>query len=168
MDNHAAFGLALALSLTACTSWKLAAPAVPPAPLPSPPPDRAQICVVRATRLAWAVPFPVRDDGVLVGATRGRSHFCYLAAPGPHLVTIEADQTERAQIFAEPGRTYFLKQEVDNVLGWVRCRAVWVTEAVARDLVAASSYEVLVGVPGMERLPPELPLAPALQEQNSN
>ncbi len=153
--------IGLAAALTDCTSWKLVEPAAALAPFAPPPPDLAQICIVRTALLGQAVTFPVHDGGVLVGATRGRSHFCYLAAPGHHVITIEADEIERAEVDVQPGSRRYLKQEVDNIFGHVRCRAVWITEAVARELVLASTYRVLVGVPGTERLPDEPPVAPA-------
>lgn len=158
----APLALAAAVALTGCTSWKLGEPAAPLAPFAEPPPDRAQICVIRTSAIAHAVTFPVRDGGVLVGATRGPSHFCYLAEPGPHVLTMEADETERAEVVAAPGSRHYLQQEIDFIFGYVRIRPVWVTEAVARELVEESDYQVLVGVPGGERLPAEPAFAPAV------
>ena len=144
-----------------CTSYELAAPASPTSPFAAPPADRAQICVVRSSVMAQAVTFPVHDGEMLVGATRGPGHFCYFAAPGRHTIAIEADEIERAVLIAEPGGRYYLKQEVDNLFGYVKCRAIWVTEPVAHELFDDSPPGVLVGVPGSERLPGEVPFAPA-------
>jgi hypothetical protein len=147
-----------------CTSWHLAEPGrqalEPVGPVA---PNVARVCVVRTAVLALAVPFPTHDDGVLVGTTRGPTFFCYLAEPGEHAIDIEADEMEHARLTAEGGRTYFLKEEVDNIFGYVKCRAVWVTEEVGQELVKGADYRVLVGVPGTERLPPEVPYAPALR-----
>ncbi|MDC0672611.1 hypothetical protein [Nannocystis radixulma] len=144
-----------------CTSWRLSEPEQPRDAFDPSPPELAQICVFRRSLLAQAVTFPVHDNGVLVGATRGRSHFCYHAAPGRHVIAIKADKLERAEIVAEPGGRYYLEQEVYNTFGHVTCRAVWVADSVAAELVEASTYRVLVGVPGSERLPGEVPFAPA-------
>jgi len=158
--------IAFCLLLVGCTSWHLERPektlvhtqtAVPP--------NYAKVCVVRTSLLASAVTFPTHDNGVLVGATRGPTHFCYLAEPGRHEIAIEADETERARLNAEAGRTYYLKQNVDNVFGWVHCRAGWINEAEAREAFESSSYEVLTGVPGEERLPPDPPVAPAKRDR---
>jgi hypothetical protein len=111
--------------------------------------------------MAQAVTFPVHDGSMLVGATRGPGHFCYFAEPGRHAIAIEADEVEHAEVIAEPGGRYYLKQEVDNLFGYVKCRAIWVTEPIARELLDGSSSRVLVGVPGSERLPGEVPFAPA-------
>jgi hypothetical protein len=151
----------LALS-AACTSYKLTEPdRALPAMGADFPQSAARVCVVRTSVLAGAVTFPTRDNGVLVGATRGPTHFCYLAEPGHHDIAIEADEAEHAKLDAVAGRSYYLKQEVDNVLGYVKCRGVWVDEAEAKGLLEASTYEVLSGVPGSDTLPPNPPFAPA-------
>jgi hypothetical protein len=98
---------------------------------------------------------------VLVGATRGPTHFCDLAEPGDHEIEIEAAEGEKAKLTAEAGKSYFLKQEVDNIFGYVKCRGVWLTEAAAKHLFNSSDCEILVGVPGSERLPPNPPYARA-------
>ncbi|APR79066.1 Hypothetical protein A7982_04413 [Minicystis rosea] len=157
--------LALALTLSAacgCSRYTLAQPDVPTSPFVSPPPDSGRICVFRTSVLAQAVTFPVHDNGVLVGATRGPSSFCYLAAPGHHVITTDADEPEHAEIVVERGGHYFLEQHVEHIFGWIRCRTAWVDESVARDLATDAPEVVLVSVPGREQLPPRPPLAPAL------
>lgn len=152
---------ALALLGSACTSYKLAEPKQPIDPKLGGPGGLATICVVRTSVLAMAVAMPTRDNGMLVGATRGPTHFCYYAEPGEHEITIEGDSTETAHLTAAPEGRYFLKIEVDNIAGWVRGRGVWITEDVAQEAFESSTYEVLVGVPGEEKLPGEAPIAPA-------
>jgi hypothetical protein len=157
-----ATSLALAIAmLPACTSWKLEQIVAPLPPMAPAPANAAKICVVRTSVLAAAVTFPTRDDGVLVGATRGPGHFCYLAEPGEHDITIVADEPEHATLLAEPGHSYYLKQEVDNIFGYVKCRAVWVADSAARDAFDSTYYEALVGVPGGEALPDSPPFAPS-------
>jgi hypothetical protein len=162
---HAAAAMTLALAGTACTSYKLAEPSAPVQPWSPAPGGLATVCVVRTSVLALAVAFPIRDNGKLVGATRGPSHFCYYAEPGEHDITVESDTTETAHLVAAPEGRYFLKLEVDNIAGWVRGRPVWVTEDVAREDFDGSIYQVLVGVPGAEQLPGEVPIAPAREER---
>ena len=117
--------------------------------------------MIRTAVVAIAVTFPTRDNGTLVGATSGPTYFCYFAEPGEHVIVSEADEKETARLSAEAGKTYFLKQEVDFYFGYVKCRAVWVTQTEAASLFRSSYPGVLVGVPGSERLPPTLPYAPA-------
>ncbi len=145
---------ALGLMAGGCTSWKLSQPAAPPiTPLAAAPHHTAKVCVVRTSVLGQAVTFPTRDNGVLVGATRGRGHFCWFAEPGEHDIDIEADEVEHAHVTAVAGRAYFLKQEVDNVFGYVKCRAVWLEAREAKDAFDDTPYETLSGVPGSEKLP---------------
>jgi hypothetical protein len=159
-----ALALVALTPLAGCTPWKLAEPARAPLdPMGAPPPGLAQVCVARSSAVASAVTFPVRDNGVVVGATRGPGHFCYLSDPGRHVIHIEADEVETASLDAAPGGRYYLLQEVENILGYVRCSAVWVDESVAREAIASTSYTVLVGVPGEERLPGPVPRAPRAQ-----
>ena len=159
MGKAAPWALASTALLVACTSWKLEQVASPLQP--TPPANMAKVCVVRTSVLGAAVTFPTHDNGVLVGATRGPGHFCYLAEPGEHEIAIDADEVETAKLLAEPGRSYFLKQEVDNIFGYVKCRGVWVEEGAAKDLLDGTYNEVLVGVPGSETLPPNPPFAPS-------
>jgi len=160
--------LLLLLASAGCTSWKLSpasAPRVyPTSPVPA---SAAKICVVRTAVIGFAVTFPTRDNGALVGATRGETYFCYLAEPGLHEITIEADEVEHAALSAEAGKSYFLKQEVDNIFGYVKCRAVWVGDAAAIGLFDAADHKVLTGVPGAERLPADPPFAPAKKASSS-
>jgi hypothetical protein len=157
--------LAAALFLVpfvACTSWKLETPvAAPINPGGAGPEGAAKVCVARTSVLASAVTFPTHDNGVLVGATRGPGYFCYLAAPGSHTIVTEADEPEVATLQAVAGRAYYLKEEVDNVFGYVKCRAVWVEGEAAANVFEGLSYEALVGVPGREKLPDPNAIVPA-------
>jgi hypothetical protein len=160
-----AAALALALTGTACQSYTLAEPSTPLQPWAPAPGGLATVCVVRTSVLALAVAFPTRDNGKLVGATRGPSRFCYYAEPGEHEIVVESDSTAKAHLVAAPEGRYFLKLEVDGLGSSVRGRAVWVTEDVAREDFDSSIYQVLVDVPGSETLPGEVPIAPAKQER---
>lgn len=145
-----------------CSSWKLAtAPDGAVAPTTPLPQAAARVCVVRTSLLAMAVTMPTHDNGMLVGATRGPTYFCYFAEPGEHEITIEADEIERVTFKAEAGRNYLLKQEVELNFGWVRCHAVWRPESEGEDLFSSSEHEILVGVPSDQHLPPLAILAPA-------
>ncbi|MFO0675034.1 MAG: hypothetical protein U0169_00730 [Polyangiaceae bacterium] len=116
---------------------------------------------MRTSVLAMAVTFPTHDNGTLVGATRGPTRFCYLAKPGLHEIVVDTgDAEERATLEAKAGATYVLKQEVDNVFGFVRCRALWIAEDEWKDHFDASEEVVLTGVPGDEVLPPNPNVVP--------
>jgi hypothetical protein len=144
--------------LLACSSYKLAQPATALTPFGATPPSLARICVIRSSVLAQAVTYVSRDNGVLVGATRGPTFFCYLAAPGPHTHAVECDNDEEiARVDVVAGKSYYLKQNV----GLMGCGVEWVAEEEARESMDRSSYEVLVGVPDGEKLPPNPATVPA-------
>jgi hypothetical protein len=144
----------LLLFVTACSSYRLREPEKPPLDaLGAPPANAARVCTVRTSVLAGAVTFPIRDNGHLVGATRGPGHFCWLAEPGDHEITIETDHVDTAQLRADPAKVYFLKQQVSNMMGVVTCEPQWIDFEEARKAIADTPYEVLAGVPGEEKLP---------------
>ncbi len=153
--------VALVASLSACSSWKVQPPRRPVLePFAALPPGAAEVCVLRTSVLAQAVAFPTRDNGVLVGATKGPTYFCYLAGEGHHVIDIESDDDDEARLVVEAGKRYWLKQEVDFLFGHVSCRPVWLDESVAREELASAEHEVLVGVPGDEKLPGDRPFVP--------
>jgi hypothetical protein len=140
--------------LTACSSYKLREPSIPPLDaLGAPPPNAARVCTVRTSVLAGAVTFPIRDNGQLVGASRGPGHFCWLAESGDHEITIETDHVDHAQLHADPAKAYFLKQNVSNMMGVVTCEPQWIDFEEARKALSDTPYEVLSAVPGEEKLP---------------
>ncbi|WP_394826862.1 hypothetical protein [Pendulispora albinea] len=155
----------LVFYVAGCTSWKLSEPETATVhPFLPQPAHLAKVCVIRTSVLEKGVTFVSRDNGVLVGATRGASYFCYYAEPGDHDLAIEAEVESSAKLRARPGESYYLKEEVAVLRGKVQGRGVWVDEAVARNMVDDSSYVLLVGAPGRERVPGDLPFAPAKRQ----
>jgi hypothetical protein len=158
----------LLVFLAACSQYKLREPSIPPLDaLGAPPVNAARVCVVRTSVIAGAVTFPTRDNGHLVGATRGPGHFCWLAEPGDHEITIETDHIDTATLRAEAGKAYWLKQGVSNMMGIVTCEPQWIDYAEAQKALEGTPYEVLSGVPGEDKLPEQPPFvkarAPAVQ-----
>ncbi len=152
---------ALLLVLPACSAWTLekreGTLALTGAELPA---QRARVCVLRPTSEAAGVTFPVRDNGTLVGATRGNTRFCYLAEPGEHHIVSEADTADTQTQILEAGRSYYLRQDVDAVLGAVKCRTIWIEEDQAVKLADQTAEQVLVGAPSGEQLPGTTAYAP--------
>ncbi|HVK70811.1 MAG TPA: hypothetical protein VM694_40430 [Polyangium sp.] len=148
----------LALS---CTKYELAmhenAPPSAFAPLPS---DAARICVLRPHGVASLVPAVVRDNGRLVGMTKGPSYFCYLAEPGSHTILtrygddvdaeLGSDALVDATLTAAPGGHYFLHHDVSAIL---TLSVKWVEATKANEMIAECDYAELVAVPSNESLP---------------
>lgn len=143
-----------------CSSWTLES-RVSAVSLTSAVPDaRARVCVLRPSQDAAGVTFPVRDNGTLVGATQGGTRFCYLAEPGEHQIVSEADAPEPQTRVLEAGKSYYLRQDVDAVMGAVRCRTSWLDADQVTKAADQSRESVLVGAPGGETLPGQVPYAP--------
>jgi len=147
-----------------CSGYGFVEPKTPPIePLGAPAAGYGQVCVVRPHGFkAAAVTVSVRDNGRLVGATRGASYFCYWAQPGKHRITSEADDVQEAGVLVSPGLRYFLRQKITNTLGWVSSPMEWMSDAEAHAQIAKCDYRVLTEVPdGVER-PPANPVAAAV------
>jgi hypothetical protein len=127
-------------------------------PVPS---GAARVCVVRPDSLAANVSMPVRDNGRLVGATRGTTFFCYLARAGEHQITSVDDDTGPMLLRAVSGARYWLHQDVSELAGAVHAHLDWVDERAGLELLDACEARVHVAVPGHEDETSAQPIAPA-------
>lgn len=80
-------------------------------------PGTGVVCVVRAADDADDADdadstVPVWDNGVLVGATRGASHFCYRAEAGPHRVVSELLVTAELRMDVRAEEHHWIATEV--------------------------------------------------------
>jgi hypothetical protein len=151
----------LAVLAAGCSGYALRKPIVLPLePFGGVASDLAQICVMRPHWVAWAVTAVVRDNGELVGATRGDTYFCYMVEPGRHsIVSATEDGSDEAMLEAHAGVRYYLHQRIENYIAVVRTRLSWVDETEARRLVAKCGYREIAGVPGKESIPNGAPVA---------
>jgi hypothetical protein len=112
------------------------------------PASAARVCVLRPDDLASDVTMEMRDNGRLVGATRGATFVCWLAAPGPHQITSIDDDTGPTFFRARAGAEYWLHQEVAVLGGEVHAHLDWVDDRVAADMLDACNARVRVAIPG--------------------
>ena len=132
----------------------------PPAE-PAPPKGSAEICVLRPESLAEGVTMEVRDNGRIVGATRGSSYFCYLAAPGEHQITSIDDDTGPTLLRAADGARYWIHQEVATLGGDLHAHLDFVDEPTAHAMLERIDTKVLVAVRGHENETDAMPIAAA-------
>ncbi len=125
------------------------------------PSGAAQVCVMRPDAFAAHVSMPVRDNGRLVGATRGATFFCWLARTGDHQITSSDDDTGPLLLRARSGARYFLHQDVSELAGHVHAHLDWVDEPAAVEMLDACEARVRVAVPGHDEEPFAQPIAPA-------
>ncbi|MBI4951614.1 MAG: hypothetical protein HY908_06245 [Myxococcales bacterium] len=152
--------LVLAASLAGCSGYSVAtSPTAPPhdafqrAPMSS-----GQVCVFRPASIGAALTIPVRDNGVVVGATQGPSYFCYLAGPGAHGLTVEVSDALPLGLWVDAGHRYFVEHQIN--VG--EDRLVPVGEPRARELLQSCDYATVVGAPKGQPLPPAVPLVAGL------
>lgn len=136
-------------------------PAKEPSELGAPPNGVARVCVLRPDREASDVTMEIRDNGRLVGATRGTTYFCYLAAPGDHQITSIDDDTGPTLLSARAGARYWLHQEIATLDGHVHAHLDFVDEPTALEMLESCESRVLVNVPGHDDREDAMPIAPA-------
>jgi hypothetical protein len=153
--------LALCGSAAGCSHYRIVTADPPPLDALAAPPDGlGQICVLRPHSIGALLTGPVRDNGLLVGATRGPSYFCYLAHPGPHRVTSRTDYDRTVAVGVQPGETVFLQQQVR--IGADRFFRISAADAPA--LLQRCDYSLLIESDGEEpaaEAPADTPAATA-------
>ena len=151
----AAFALT---TVTGCSHYKLREVDAPMNPFGDAHNGLAKVCILKTTNVALAVTFVAWDNGTLVGATRGPTHFCYWSEPGEHDIFVDANGTSHTHYRAEAGHSYFLHEKV-RFFGAPLAELEWVDAAHAEKLFPSSSYAALVGVPTTETLANGVPVA---------
>jgi hypothetical protein len=116
---------------------------------------------MRPDRLARDTSIPVRDNGRLVGATRGATFFCWLAAPGEHQITSVDDDTGPVLLFARAGAQYWLHQDMSELAGSVHAHLDWVDATTAHEMIDECDDRVRVAVPGHDDEQAAMAIAPA-------
>lgn len=158
--------LALLMLTAGCAGYRVTKADSPPLrPSAAPPQGMAQVCVFR---LGWPAPkvvIAVRDNGRLVGGTRGSGYFCYLAQPGVHRILSQSpDAKDEIRLEAKGDERYYLQQNVEDYFGAVHAFAAWVDEAEALRRMSECDYYLLSDAPGSDELPRSVPRAPAARE----
>jgi hypothetical protein len=153
--------LALVLALAAGGCTPVSGRARVASELGAAPSNAAQVCVVRPDEESSQVVMKLTDNGRLVGATRGRTYACWLAAPGDHQIASDADDTGPTPLHAKAGARYFLHLEVADVDDHAHAHLDFIEEHVAGEMIDACDTRVLVSVPGHDDAADALPFAPA-------
>jgi hypothetical protein len=120
----------------------------------------ARVCVLRPESLAETTTMEVRDNGRLVGATRGRTFVCWLALPGEHQITSADDDTGPILLRAVAGAHYWLHQEV-SMIAEGHAHLDWVDEATATEMLGACKARVRVKTPDYINEPDAVAVAPS-------
>lgn len=117
--------------------------------------EKSKICVIRPSNADGGSVHAIRDNGALVGATGGGSHFCYLAEPGDHKIVV--DGAEQITLTAKGGRLYYLQEDVAEVMGNVVMKLAWVEQGDAKPMLSSTRYVVIGTTPADETVVPVAP-----------
>lgn len=126
------------------------------------PATAARVCIVRPASTGSNVTMEIRDNKRLVGATRGSTFVCWLAAPGEHQITSVDDDTGPTYLHARAGRHYWLHQDVIMLAGDLHAHLDWIDDATASELLDACTARVMVDVPGHGERTDAVAVTPAL------
>ena len=126
------------------------------------PAGAARVCVLRPATTASATTMEIRDNDRLVGATRGATFVCWIAAPGDHQIASNDDDTGPTFLAARAGHHYWLHQDVATLGGEIHAHLDWVDDAGAADLLDHCTARVRVAVPGQEERPDMVAVTPKL------
>ena len=148
-----------------CSSLRLVKADPPPvAALGQPPAGWAQVCVLRPHWVAWGMTLAVRDNGNLVGATKGNTYFCYFAAPGWHDVATREDDpgpwrdVKSLLVAVLPGQRLYLHH---HIYPFGIFSVEWLDPTTAAELLGACGYRILAGgADPREPQRPPVPIAP--------
>ncbi len=124
------------------------------------PANVARVCVLRPESMAGSRSIEVRDNGRLVGATRGETFLCWIATPGAHQIAAHDDDTGPVLLHARAGGRYWLHQDIVELDGMLHAHLDWLEEPAALEMLEACETRVRVSVPGHDD-PRAMPIAPA-------
>ena len=96
----------------------------------------AQIFVYRYESLGFAVPITVKLDGRASGRTVGQTYVMWEVEPGLHEVSSHAEGASAVSLNVEPGKSYFIWQEVKVGLWKARSSLHQVDEETGRKFLA--------------------------------
>ena len=99
-------------------------------------PGKAQIYVYRHESLGFAVPITLKLDGRASGRTVAQTYVMWEVEPGPHEITSQAEDASAISLNAEPGKAYFIWQEMKLGIWKARASLHRVDEQTGRKFLA--------------------------------
>jgi hypothetical protein len=101
--------------------------------------DKAGIYIYRNESMGAAVKMDVSVDGQAIGQTAAKTYFYKEVAPGKHVVSSTAENTDTLEVDAKPGTLTFIWQEVKMGLLYARNKLHLVSEEEGKKGVQESS-----------------------------
>ena len=113
----------------------------------SPIPNKAALYIYRNEMFGAAIPMSVSVNGRVLGQTAARTYFRLNLPPGRYSVESHAENVSALQLNTEPGKNYFVWQEVKMGMWMARSQLQQTDETIGRagvmesKLIAASIAE---------------------------
>lgn len=104
---RAILATALALAALGCGSYRVEPRSSPNLSVPQ---GMGLVCVAHLGEGRSSSAVPVWDNGALVGATQGRSRFCYVAEPGLHVLVTELLVSSELRVLVRADRVHWIVQ----------------------------------------------------------
>lgn len=99
-------------------------------------PDKSNIYIYRNESMGGAVKMPLVFDGQAVGDTASKTYLFLEANPGKHTIISKTENDSTLEVNAEPGKNYFVWQEVKMGFMSARSKLQLVDEATGKAGVA--------------------------------
>lgn len=114
--------------------------------------DKASVYIYRNENFGAAIPMTVNVNGRALGQTAAKTFFKLNLLPGLYNVESTAENISSLALQADPGRNYFIWQEVKMGMWMARTQLSQVDESIGRNGVQESKL-VALRVPEIEILP---------------
>jgi hypothetical protein len=125
--------LGLVVLLTGCASVPMASlEDDAKAKLFSAKPDKSNIYVYRNESFGGAIPMTVSLNGKVAGQSGPTTYFMWEVAPGLHEIASHAETVSNLQLTTQPGKSYYVWQEVKMGLFMARSQLQQVDEETGR------------------------------------
>jgi hypothetical protein len=98
-------------------------------PTPEVPADKALVYVMRTTIIGFKIHSKLAVDGKWMGTNRGKTYFFFTLDPGEHFVCSESENQDAIALTVEPGKTYYVQQQVKMGAWKARTKLAMLDEA---------------------------------------
>jgi len=102
-------------------------------PTPEAPAGKALIYVMRTTIIGYKIHSKLAVDGKWMGTNRGKTYFFFTLDPGEHNFCSESENQDAMTMFVEPGKTYYIQQQVKMGMWKARTKLAVLDEAKAKE-----------------------------------
>lgn len=104
--------LAVVALLVGCATTRQIAPMPDLSKQPTADPAKARIYVLRPTVFGGAIKMNVTDNGQLIGTTGPKGYLVWERDAGAMQLAASAENTSQLPLTVEPGKAYFIQQDV--------------------------------------------------------